>query len=360
MIRPSPHIADLDAYALANSNVPSGQRAVLLNQNESIRPPSPAVGQAAAAACQSALYPDPECSALRAGLAAHHRIDRARILCGAGSLDLIAALARAYAGPGRAVLVPAYAYPFFATAAKLANARVDFAPESNLCVSVDGLLAAVQRDTAMVFVANPGNPTGTHISASELRRLRHGLRDGILLIIDEAYGEFASEAGAFELAEREDVVVLRTFSKAYGMAGFRVGWGYFPHAVALEMRKVLNPGNLPTASQATALAALQDDTYMRETVAETEAVREWACTALSTAGVPVVPSATNFLLIPFQDAAKAARINKRLTDSGIFLRPQRAAGLGHALRMTIGPRAEVEIAVATLTRLEERDREDHS
>jgi histidinol-phosphate aminotransferase len=137
-------------------------------------------------------------------------------------------LPASYAGPDRAVLAPAHAYPFFRSAAQMAEARFDTAPEDGFHrLSVDALLDAVRPDTGIVFLANPGNPTGTRIPASEIRRLRDALRADILLVIDEAYGEFADQAGraSIRLVERGDTVVLRTFSKAYGLAGLRVGWG---------------------------------------------------------------------------------------------------------------------------------------
>ena len=137
------------------------------------------------------LYPDPDWTDLRHTLADLHRINANGILCGSGSLDLIGCLARVFAGPDRAVLAPAHAYPFFRTAAQVANARFDTAEETDAVVSVDALLGAVQSDTGIIFVANPGNPTGTRIPKSEILRLRQGLQPDILLVVDEAYGEFA-------------------------------------------------------------------------------------------------------------------------------------------------------------------------
>ena len=248
MIRAIPHISSMSPYALAQIEVPSGKPLISLSQNESLRSPSPMAIEAAARALNSAhLYPDPDWSELRAALSDHFAIPANGILCGSGSMELISCLTQAFTDEQNAVLAPAHAYPFFRTATQTARARYDVAQERDRCVSVDALQAAVRGDTRIVFVANPGNPTGTRIPRAELVRLREGLPSNVLLVIDEAYGEFADHLGEpmFDLVGRGDTVVLRTFSKAFGLAGMRVGWGLFPPDVAREVRKVMKPNNIP-------------------------------------------------------------------------------------------------------------------
>lgn len=350
-IPPLPHITAMAPYALSRMQPPPGTTLVSLSQNESLRPPSPHAVQAGVwAVAEAGLYPDPDWIALREGLAALHGLDPDTIICGAGSLDLIAAIARVYAGPGRAMLAPAHAYPFFRTAAQMAGARFDTAQEVDGTVSINALLSAQRPDTALVCVANPGNPTGTRLPMSEIARLRTGLREDVLLILDEAYGEFADHLGenGFDLTEAGNTVVLRTFSKAYGLAGARVGWGVFPAAIGAELRKVLNPNGVSGAAQAQALAALHDQAYMRETVRLTTGARDGVATRLSRAGLKVLPSFTNFLLIDFSSAEAAQSADAALRAEGIFLRPQTGAGLPHALRLTTGPEAAMEAALSTL------------
>lgn len=351
MTIPRTHIATMAPYALADLSVPEGKRLISLSQNESCRPPSPLALEAAARAMENAaLYPDPDWTALRTGLAQHHDLDPATILCGNGSLDLISCIARTFAGPDRAVLAPAHAYPFFRTVAQMSGARFDTAPETRATVSVDALVEAVHPDTGLVFVANPGNPTGTRIPLAELQRLRAALREDILLVIDEAYGEFADHLNerAFDMIETGNTIVLRSFSKAYGLASARVGWGAFPTAIATEVRKVMNPNTLTLASEAAAVAALQDDAYMRETCAITSKLRDQAKTRLTDLGLPVYPSFTNFLLIDFQTPETAAAMDTALRAEGIFLRAQSGAGLPHCLRMTIGAAEDVNTALARI------------
>lgn len=351
MPKPNPHVAAMSPYALAQIFVPPGKTPVSLSQNESLRPPSPKTIEAAGrAASETALYPDPDCTRLREALGALHGIDPEGIVCGNGSLDLIGCLARAYAGPGASVLAPEHAYPFFRTAAQSVGANFVTAPEDDCTASIDALLAAVRPETAIVFLANPGNPTGTRVPKSELQRLRNRLEDNVLLVIDEAYGEFADHLGerTWDIVARGDTVVLRTFSKAYGLAGFRVGWGMFPPDVAGELRKIINPNAVSHPAQAAALAALEDQPYMAETCALTSDLREEACRALLDAGFDARPSLTNFLLIHFAGEAKAQSAERTLQTEGIVLRRQQGAGLPHALRMTIGPEKDLLTAINQL------------
>ncbi|MEO1679432.1 MAG: histidinol-phosphate transaminase [Pseudomonadota bacterium] len=354
MISPVPHIARMSPYAIANLVAPEGVPITSLAQNESLRGPSPAASAAAAAALSRAhLYPDANWADLRAALAARHGLDPGSLLCAAGSLDLIAALARAYAGPDRAVLTAVHAYPFFRTAAEAVGARCDAAPEDGLTMSVDALLDAVRPDTRLVFVANPANPTGTRVPGAELRRLRDGLPAHTLLVIDEAYGEFADtlQEPLFDLPARGDTCILRTFSKAYGLAGLRVGWGVFPRPIAEQMRKVLPPGGVSGPALAAATAAVADRTYLDETVRLTVTARDALVCHLRSAGYPVPDSHTNFVLVPCGSPARARALQTALQAQGLVPRAQGGAGLPDALRLTIAEGDALDRAATILTDL---------
>ena len=351
MIRPVAHVSAMSPYALAQLNVPDGKRLVSLSQNESLRPPSPrAISAAAEALGAGHLYPDPDWRALRQALSDHHGIPMPGILCANGSMELILALTLAFADPQNAVLAPAHAYPFFRTAAQVAQARFDTAAERDCCVSVDALLERVQPDTRLVFVANPGNPTGSRIPRAELLRLRNGLRGDILLVVDEAYGEFADhlEEPMFDLVARGDTAVLRTFSKAYGLAGMRVGWGLFPPEVAEALRKVMTPNNVSVAGQAAACGALSDQAYMRETCALVAAQRAAFTHRLRSAGFQIAESFTNFVMIHLANEQEAQSAAEALRAEGVFLRQQAGVGLGHCLRATIGGQADMAFAADIL------------
>lgn len=347
MIRPVPAVAAMASYALADLGA---AKAISLAQNESAFAASPqaiAAGQAAVAA--STVYPDPDWRDLRAAIASVHHLPAAHLLCGAGSMELIGCLIRAFAGPGDAVLGTSYGYLFVATACQQSGATYLQAPEPDLTVSVDLLLEAVTPATRIVFLCNPGNPTGTRVPNCEIQRLRDGLAADVLLVVDQAYGEFDDQdpRAIFELVGRGDSVVLRTFSKAYGLAAARVGWGYFPPAIAAETRKLLNPNNISSSSQEMARAAMLDQSHMRDVVRQTARIRDSFADRVRRAGLVVPQSHTNFVLIRYPRAAAAKRADAALRDRGYILRAMGGYGLPDCLRATIGT-ADTMDAVADI------------
>jgi histidinol-phosphate aminotransferase len=351
LISPRDHVAHMAAYTLPDISTIVDKKPIVLAQNESIFPPSPrAIEAAATAAASTNLYSDCEWTGLRAAIAGVHGVASDNILVGAGSMELIVGLIRAYAGPGDQVLSTQYGYAFFKAVTLAAEADYATAPEHGLTVSVDEILAAIQPATRIVCVANPGNPTGTHIERSELVRLRDGLDEHILLIIDEAYGEFADHMGepTFDLATRGNTVILRTFSKAYGLAGMRVGWGVFPPAIAQEVRKLLNPGSVSAPSLAAATKAMEDQNYMRHVCDETARLRQMLTEAARSLGLEATESHTNFILIHFVDEAQALRCDQALRAEGIIFRGMGGYGLANCLRATVPHEDDIMLVINTL------------
>lgn len=337
MIRPVPYVGAMGAYALAD---PSRAGTISMAQNESAFPASPAaVAAGQAALADLALYPDPEWAEMRSAIAEIHKLDPARILCGAGSMELIGCLIRAFAGPGDQVLGTQYGYAFVASATAQAQAEYVAAPEVDLTVSVDALLAAVTPATRIVFVCNPGNPTGTLIPNDEIVRLRSDLPGDTLLVVDQAYAEFSDAtndpAYIFALVDRGDTVITRTFSKAYGLAGARAGWGCFPSEISGEVRKLLNPNNISIASQAAAAVAMRDHAHMRNVVARTAEIRDRFAQECRELGLSVPESHTNFVLIRFASTAQAQRADTALRAEGLLMRGMDGYGLSDCLRATI-------------------------
>ncbi|MEX0350975.1 MAG: histidinol-phosphate transaminase [Paracoccaceae bacterium] len=348
MIRSVPHVAAMAPYPLADL----GSGLVSMAQNESAFPPSPKALRAAQGDAQALLYPDPDWFDLRRSIAETHLLDPDTILCGAGSMELIGCLIRAYAGPGRAVLGSAYSYAFVASAALQAQAEYRQAEEPDLMVSVDAILENVTPDLAVVFLCNPGNPTGTMVPSSEILRLRANLPGDVLLVIDQAYAEFGDATNdpseIFALTSCGDTVVLRTFSKAYALAGIRVGWGCFPPAVAAEVRKLLNPNNIPYASQRMAAAAIRDQDHMQEVVDKTEEIRARFSEACRGLGIDVPTSHTNFVLLRFDSAEQAVQADQALRNAGLLMRGMAGYGLPDCLRATICEAAVMDRAVLVL------------
>ncbi|WP_372574151.1 pyridoxal phosphate-dependent aminotransferase [Ruegeria jejuensis] len=349
MIRPVPHVAAMAPYALADL----GSDMTSMAQNESAFPPSPrALAAARGAVTQALLYPDPDWIDLRHAIAETHDLDPDMILCGAGSMELIGCLIRAYAGDGRAVLGTEYSYAFAASAALQAQAVYRQVPESGLTVSIDAILDSVTPDVVLVFLCNPGNPTGTMVPNAEILRLRDDLPEHVLLVVDQAYAEFCDASndpsGIFALAQRGDTVILRTFSKAYGLAGARVGWSCFPLAIAAQVRKLLNPNNIATASQMMAAAAIRDRAHMREMVRKTEAIRDPFANRCRALGIDVPHSHTNFVLLRFGDANQATEVDQTLKRAGLLMRGMAGYGLPDCLRATICDAPVMEHAASVL------------
>ena len=338
-IKANPHIAAMQPYRLPDLSTPSGKEKICLAQNECFMPPSPqTIAAAGAAAINAQKYPEPDWPELRHALAHLHHISEHNIICSAGSMDLIDCLTRAFCSAEDSIVSSQYSYAFFRTAAEACDATFIQAPEVNLTVSVEALIDHVTENTKIVFVANPGNPTGTRINKQQLVQLRQGLRKDILLVIDEAYGEFADAPGqfTFDMAEKGNTVILRTFSKSYALAGQRIGWGVFPPAIAEEIRKVLIPNNVSVIAEAMAVAAIRDQAYMHTIVQGTIAIRDWFIAALNEMGLSTPDSQTNFVLIPFEDQNQAGKALADLRSEGILLRPMAGFGLPHCLRATIG------------------------
>ncbi|MDX5360165.1 MAG: aminotransferase class I/II-fold pyridoxal phosphate-dependent enzyme, partial [Alphaproteobacteria bacterium] len=229
------------------------------------------------------------------------------------------------------------------------------APETDLRADVDALLAKVTDRTRIVFLANPNNPTGTYLPSSEVRRLHAGLRPDILLVLDAAYAEFVRrndyEAGIEMVATSENVVMTRTFSKLYGLAGLRVGWAYCPAGVADVLNRVRGPFNVNLAAQAAAAAALADAAWAEKVATDTIRLRAEATERLTALGLAVTPSEGNFILVHFPEAAgrTAQDADAFLQKEGVIVRRMEGYGLPAALRISIGTEDETRACLESLT-----------
>lgn len=352
MPTPNPNAAAIAAFPLADMNAPPGKRIVGLAQNESPFPPSAAAIEAGRAALTDpAGYPDPGWRALRQAIAETHAVPADLILCSAGSMDVIAATIQAFSEPGTTVLSTAHGYGYFRTAALSVGADYVAVDEPEMTVSVDLLLERTDAATRVVAIANPGNPTGTRIPRAEIVRLRAGLPKDALLLIDEAYAEFTDPLGEplFDLVlQRDDTVITRSFSKAYALAGQRIGWGLYPPGIRDEAVKLVTPGGVTRVSQAMAEAAVRDRAHLAWLIGETMAIRERFTAGLRRIGFDPVPSHTNFVLVPFADAEAAEGARRALWSEGIIVRPMGAYALPHCLRITIGRAEDMERVVELL------------
>lgn len=353
---PRPGIMDIAPYQGGASKLPGVERVIKLSSNEGPLGASPRA-QAAyrAEAARLHRYPDGGATALRAAIAARHGLDPERIVCGAGSDELICLLVRAYAGPGDEILYSAHSFLMYAIYAKGAGAVPVTAPETNLRTDVDNMLAAVTAKTRIVFVTNPNNPTGTYLPAEELRRLRAGLRDDIVLVIDAAYAEYVDRNdfsdGMDLVTETPNTVMLRTFSKIYGLGAARVGWGYFPPAIADVMNRLRSPFNVSAPAQAAATAAIEDVEFTALAKAHNDYWLPWLIGECRKLGLKATDSVGNFALIGFdaEGAKTAAAANAFLESKGIIVRRMNGYGLPDWLRISVGRDDENHAVVAALS-----------
>jgi histidinol-phosphate aminotransferase len=346
-------VLSLARYELAELPPAGLRRVIHLSQNENASPPSPAAIEAARAALAEAnRYPDGDAGPLRQAIAAAEKLSAERIVCAAGSMELLSLLSHAYLGPGDEVVVSEHGYLFFRTVARQVGAGIAVASERDLAMDVDAILERVGPRTRMVLLANPNNPTGSFLPGSEIRRLRRALREDVMLVLDGAYTDYIIEQdfenGAALVDETANTVMIRTFSKIHGLAGLRVGWGYFPAAIAEIINRIRQPNGVTQPGMAAAAVAIADRARIaaqRKTNAES---RGWFAGEVASLGLRAYPSHGNFLLARFADAPDAADAYRFLKGEGIFLRPMAAYGLSDCLRVTIGTMEEMQALVAAL------------
>ena len=352
---PRPGILEVAPYVGGEAAIPGRNRVIRLASNENPLGPSPRA-MAAYASLEKELhrYPDGGAWALREAIAGAEELDPARIVCGAGSDELIALLVRGYAGPGDEVLHSEHGFLMYSISAKAAGAEPVAAAERDLTADVDALLERAGEKTRLVFLANPNNPTGSYLTEAELRSLRAGLPEEALLVIDAAYAEYATQddyCSAMDLvAEFDDLVVIRTFSKIHGLAALRLGWAYCPPAVADVLNRLRGPFNVSQAAQAAGIAAVKDRQHVERSRAHNARWLAWTLERLAAVGFDPRPSAGNFLLVRFAEepgrSAEAALAD--LKKHGILVRALGGYGLPDCLRITIGTESDTRAVVGAL------------
>ena len=333
MATPAPRsgILNITPYVPGGSKAPavSPARLARLASNESALGASPLAIEAYGRGAETLHhYPDGASTALRDALAAHHGLDGGRIVCGAGSDELLSLVARCYAGPGDEAVMSEYCFLVYPIVTLAAGATPVVVPEPDLMADIDGLMAAAGEATKIVFIANPNNPTASYVPGAELRRLRQGLPDHTLLVIDVAYAEYAGADdfdGGFSMVEDFDnVVITRTFSKIFGLASLRLGWAY-----------------CPGPALAAGLAAIGDRDHIDASRRHNHRWLPWVSDKLRNLGLVVYPSAANFILVRFPEGAghnarTADAANALLLKTGLVVREMGGYKLPDCLRIGIG------------------------
>src|SRR6476646_6337706 len=355
---PRPGILDISAYVPGKSEAPGVAKVYKLSSNETPLGPSPrAMAAFRALADHLQAYPDGASTRLREAIAQRYGLDSARIVCGAGSDEILSLLASAYVGPGDEGIFTRHGFLVYRINILGAGGTPVVAAEKDYTADVDAILARMTPRTKMVFLANPNNPTGTYIPFDEVKRLHSGLPKHVLFLIDAAYAEYVKrndyESGIELVATSENVVMTRTFSKIYGLAALRLGWLYGPEHVVDAINRIRGPFNVNAPSIAAGVAALADVSHVERSREHNEKWLAWLTDEIRKLGLTVTPSVGNFILIHFPETkGKTAKdADALLTSRGVVMRAVAAYQLPNALRMTIGTEEANRLTVATLTEL---------
>jgi histidinol-phosphate aminotransferase len=339
--QPRPGVLDIAPYVPGKSTAPGVAKVHKLSSNETSLGPSPnAIAAYRAAGDYLHDYPDGSASALREAIGEAFGLDPDRIVCGAGSDDLLNLLARAYLKDGDEAIHTTHGFLVYPIATLGTGATPVAAPETNFTADVDAILKCVTPRTRLVFLANPNNPTGTYVPFDEVKRLQRALPASVLLVLDAAYAEYVRrndyESGIELVATTDNVVMTRTFSKIHGLAALRLGWMYGPAHVVDAVNRIRGPFNVNGPAIAAGIAAIRDTAHVERSREHNTKWLAWLSEEIGKLGLTVTPSAANFVLIHFPDTKTAKDADAFLTKRGLVLRQVTAYKLPHALRMSVG------------------------
>lgn len=348
-------IMSLSPYVGGASSVEGASRVIKLSSNEGAFGTNPTAAEVCRAFAEKMFrYPDGGSLELRRAVAEVHGLEENRIVCGSGSDELIGLLCHAYLKDGDEVVITQYAFLMYRLYALGCGAVPVSVPENDRRVDVEAVLKAVTDKTKIVFIANPGNPTGTYLSAGEIDRLCQGLPTDVMLVLDSAYAEFVPsadfDAGETFVRKYPNVVMLRTFSKIYGLGGIRLGWSYASQEITDVLNRVRGPFNVNSVAQAVGAVAVKDRAFVKKCFEHNLKWQEIFRKELPALGLNVTPSVTNFILVdfPLEAGKTAAEADKFLQSKGIIVRAVASYGLPDSLRMTIGNDEENEALLAAL------------
>jgi histidinol-phosphate aminotransferase len=348
-------VLDIEPYVPGKSAAPGAARVFKLSSNETPLGPSPkAIAAYRNVADHLQDYPEGTARLLREAIGKQFGLDPARIVCGAGSDDLLNLLADAYLADGDEAIYTKHGFLVYPIATLGSAAKPVVADEIQYTANVDTILGKLGPRTKMVFIANPNNPTGTYMPFDEVKRLHRALPPHVLLVLDAAYSEYVRrndyEAGIELVATSDNVVMTRTFSKIYGLAALRLGWMYGPAHIVDAINRIRGPFNVNTAALMAGIAAIEDTAHTEAARAHNEKWLAWLHDAVRKLGLEVTPSVANFILIHFprSKGKTAADADAFLTNRGLILRRVSSYHLPDALRMTVGSEEANRLVVAAL------------
>lgn len=341
MVKAKKYILEIEPYKQGKSKTGNQNKIIKLSSNENALGSSPKAIRAYLEHSDKVFrYADGGCVDLRNTLANKYQIDADNIVCGAGSDEIIALLTHSFCDVGDEVLYSEYGFLMYPISAKRVGAEPVTAKEINLIANVDNILDKISNKTKIIFLANPNNPTGSYLNHNEVERLIKNTPNNVLIVLDLAYAEFVNETDypdAIKLVNQyKNVVMMRTFSKIYGLASLRLGWSYSSAYVADILNRSRGPFNVSGAAQYAAIASVNDDEFIEKSKSHNHRWLKILVTELDKLGIKHYPSVANFILMDFLTVEKCQKVNQFLLDNGVILREMSAYSLPSCLRMTIG------------------------
>ena len=333
-------------YSVGLSQFKDKAAKVKLSANESALGPSPkAISEYLKMSKNFKRYPDSDGVSLRKTLAKKFKLDLNKIILGSGSDQILELICKAFLRKGDDVIVPKYSFLIYRLYSRINGANVLYSNEKNFTVSIEDILKKVTKKTKIVFIANPNNPTGTYISKKKLLLLRKKLRSNILLVIDDAYFEYVKQkdytSGLRLFSNFKNVLITRTFSKIYGLAGLRVGWGYGSKEIINSLNLIRPPFNINSPALSAAEAAIKDNTWLNKEIKHVNKWNDKLYKEFKKLNIDTNKSFTNFLLINFDKIKKNSnKVFKLLANAGILVRKMNSYGIKNSLRVTIGKNYE--------------------
>ena len=356
MIIPKFKTFKIEAYKPGKSNIGKILNPIKLSANESALGVSPRVVKILRTKdLLMSKYPDSKASNLRKEISKKYKCELDKIICGAGSDEIIQMICQLYLKPSDEVIVPQYSFLMYRIYAQIVGAKVVFSKEKNFKVSINEILKKVTKKTKLVFIANPNNPTGTYLSKIELIKLRKKLNKSILLVLDDAYFEYMKNKdykSSLDLFKNtNNVVVIRTFSKIYGLASLRVGWGYAPKKIINAMNLIKPPFNVNRIAQLAAVEALKDKSFINRSINHNIIFANKIKKFLEKFKILSNDVTANFLLLNFDKCKYSANyVFKKLQLKGIILRStQDGYKIKNRLRLTIGSKKQNNKFIEVIT-----------
>ncbi len=348
---------NIEAYKPGRSILKKKKNIIKLSANESALGMSPKVLKILQSKnYKISKYPDSKAIDLRKLISSKFKCEFNKIICGSGSDEVIQMICQLFLKPGDEVIVPQYSFLMYRIYASIVGAKVVFSKEKNFRVSIEEIIKKVNKKTKIVFIANPNNPTGTYLEKKELISLRKKLNKRILLVVDDAYDEYMKDkkysSGLKIFKNKKNVFILRTFSKIYGLASLRVGWGYGDRKIIDALNMIKPPFNVNKIAQLCAIESLKDSKFITKSVKHNLFWSNKIKNSLEQFNIFCNKVSANFLLLTFDKCKLTANnVEKKLLKKGLILRETKTYGIKNCLRLTIGNNLENKLFLKSIEKI---------